>query len=189
MRKPHEKFHIDSPNISIEMNIAKEYIKLFQDWRANIDEEISEQETKDILRRYINRKGSDNQDDTPTTVGKIFSTEQITTKIKLPTEPREGDRFMVRGIRFEWKSTPEQKQEAYIGSFIEIMESLGKGEKAKYRFVRQGCDSNKTKEVQFREPYNLEQFHHIGKILQVLQEKPASICNLLYPPTRTHMLN
>ena len=70
---------------------------------------------------------------------------------------------------------------------LEVIQDLGKvKEKARMRMVRQGCDSNRTKEIQFKEPYHIDQFHHIGKIMQILREKPDCISNLPYPPTKTH---
>ena len=94
---------------------------------------------------------------------------------------------MPTSIKLEWSNIQEHKQEAYVGAILEIIQQLGKdGEKARIRMIRQGCDSSRTKEIQFKEPTNIEQFQHIGEIKQILMDRPACITNLPYPPIKTH---
>ena len=186
-RKGNEMFPMGSPHISVEIRITREYIKSFQEYRQKTSDEECNIEIKEIIDKYEKRTGSPKPDETPFRMSNPFESFQQKSNRKLRSEPREGDRYMTRGVRLEWTNVSEQKQEAYIGSLLEVFQNLAEnGERARFRMVRQGCDSNRTKEIQFKEPSSMGQFQHIGKILQVLRDKPDFITNLPYPPTRTH---
>ena len=187
-RKDNEMFPMGSPHTTVEITITREYIKSFQEYRQNISEEDSNMELTEILDRISNGIGTSKPEDTPFRMGNPFQNYQSKVTRKLRSEPKDGDRYMTRGIRLEWTNIAEHKQEAYIGSILEVIQTLAEdGERARLRMVRQGCDSNRTKEIQFKEPSSMGQFLHIGKILQVFYDKPEYIANLPYPPVRTHL--
>ena len=185
-RKHGNEFPPGSPMLTLELMIATDWIGKFQEQIEDLSESDNEREIKEILYRYSNRMGSepiraDSEHDTPFMPGQDMGVRN------LPREPREGDRMMPKGIRLEWGNLQEEKQESFIRSLLAILPTLTNNEKARVRTVRQGGDSTRTKEIQYREPYTIEQFHHIGLINNLFQYKEGKIENLPFAPLRIHL--
>ena len=185
-RKTKDDFPPNSPMLTLELAIATDWIGKFQEYIEDLREEDNTRQLKEIMHRYVNRTGIEEpprgaEPDIPFTQGQDMGIR------KLPKIPREGERYMPKGIRLEWGNLQEEKQESFIGSLLAIIPSLTTGEKARIRTVRQGGDSNRTKEIQYREPHSIEQFSHIGLINNLFQYKDGRIENLPFAPLKIHL--
>ena len=185
-RKTKDDFPPNSPMLTLELAIATDWIGKFQEYIEDLREEDNTKQLKEIMHRYVNRTGIEEpprgaEPDIPFTQGQDMGIR------KLPKIPREGERYMPKGIRLEWGNLQEEKQESFIGSLLAIIPSLTTGEKARIHTIRQGGDSNRTKEIQYREPHSIEQFSHIGLINNLFQYKDGRIENLPFAPLKIHL--
>ena len=174
-----------TPMLDADLQLATQLLTCFIEQISHKSDLQNEDENSLILNRYNNRIGVAQASETSYPIVCPFTPSTSRHVKKLPTTPRDSNRWMNRSIKLTWGNIPEAKQESYLSAMLPIINTLPHtGHRANFRLFRHGCDSQLAKEMQFEEPTCLEQFTNIGNIILCMHSPAPSLTNLAYAPQR-----